>query len=57
MFRQIVGSMRYLYSSMPEICYEVGVINKFMSDMKKTHLLAAEQILRYIKGTLLCGLL
>jgi len=57
MFRQIVGSLRYLCNSRPNICYSVSVISKFMHDPRKPHLIAAKRILRYVKGTMEYGLL
>jgi hypothetical protein len=57
MFRQIVGSLRYLCNSRPDICYSVSVISRFMHDPRKSHLIAAKRILRYIKGTIDFGLL
>jgi len=57
MFRQIVGSLRYLCNSRLDICYSISVISKFMHDPRKSHLIAAKRILRYIKGTIDFGLL
>ena len=57
MFRQIVGSLRYLCNSRPDICYSMSVIRKFMHDPRKPHLIAAKRILRYVKGTMKYGLL
>ena len=57
MFRQIVGSLRYLCNNRPYICYSVSVISKFMHDPRKSHMVAAKRILRYIKGTIDFGLL
>ena len=57
MFRQIVGSLRYLCNSRPYICYSVSEISKFMHDPRKPHLIAAKRILRYVKGTMEYGLL
>jgi hypothetical protein len=51
-FRQMVGSLRYLCNSRPNICYSVSVTSKFMHDLRKSHLIAAKRILRYIKGTM-----
>jgi len=56
-FRQIVGSLRYLCNSRPDICYSVNVISKFMHDPKKPHLIAAKRILRYVRGAMEYGLL
>ncbi|XP_045798133.1 secreted RxLR effector protein 161-like [Trifolium pratense] len=53
----MVGSLRYVCNSRPDICYAVSVINIFMHDPRKPQLIAAERILRYLKGTLEFGLL
>jgi hypothetical protein len=57
LFRQMIGSLRYLCNSIPDICYAVSVISKFMNSPKKSHMTAAKRILRYVKGTLKLGLL
>ncbi|XP_073223366.1 secreted RxLR effector protein 161-like [Cicer arietinum] len=57
LFRQMVGSLRYLCNSRPDIFYSVSMISRFMHDPRKTHLIAAKRILRYIKGTEEFGLL
>lgn len=56
-FRRIVGSLRYLCNTRPGIAYSVGLISRFMEYPKTPHLLAAKRILRYVKGTLDCGIL
>jgi len=53
----MIGSLRYLCNSRPDICYSVSVISKFMHDPRKSHLIAAKRILKYIKGTMEYGLL
>ncbi|XP_057443809.1 uncharacterized mitochondrial protein AtMg00810-like [Lotus japonicus] len=50
-YKQLVGSLRYLCNSRPDICYAVGVLSRFMSEPQKSHLLAAKRVLRYVKGT------
>jgi len=56
-FKQIVGSLRYLCNSRPDIAYAVGIISRFMSEPRVSHLLAAKRVMRYIKGTLHYGIL
>ncbi|KAG4958455.1 hypothetical protein JHK87_035088 [Glycine soja] len=51
-YKQLVGSLRYLCNSRPDICYAVGVLSKFMNRPKKSHFLAAKRVLRYVKGTM-----
>ncbi|XP_006582472.1 uncharacterized protein LOC114414123 [Glycine soja] len=57
MYKQIVGSLRYLCNTRPNIAYCVGLISRFMEKPKTPHFLAAKRILRYVKGTLDVGIL
>jgi hypothetical protein len=57
MFKQMIGSLRYLCNSRPDICFIVGVISRFMNSPRKSHLIAAKRILRYVKGTVNYGVL
>lgn len=56
-YKQLVGSLRYLCNSRPDICYAVGVLSKFMNRPKKSHFLAAKRVLRYVKGTMQYGVM
>lgn len=51
-FKQLVGSLRYLCNTIPDISYVVGIISRFMSKLKWSHYQATVRILSYIKGTL-----
>ncbi|CAJ2637099.1 unnamed protein product [Trifolium pratense] len=57
MFKQIVGSLRYLCNSRPDICFAVGLVSRFMEDPRQSHMKAATRILKYIAGTLDYGIL
>nr|KYP61818.1 Retrovirus-related Pol polyprotein from transposon TNT 1-94 [Cajanus cajan]KYP63036.1 Retrovirus-related Pol polyprotein from transposon TNT 1-94 [Cajanus cajan] len=57
MFRQIVGSLRFICHSRPEIAFSVGLVSRFMSDPRQSHLVAAKRIMRYLRGTLSYGIL
>ena len=50
-FKSIVGSLRYLASTRPDITYGVGIISRFMEKPYQSHLQAAKRILRYVSGT------
>ena len=57
LFKQIVGCLRYLCNTRPDISYGVGLVSRFASAPRQSHLTAAKKILRYIKGTCDSGLL
>src|ERR1044072_2033501 len=57
LYRQLVGCLRFICHSRPEISYGVGVVSRFMSNLKNSHLAIAKRVLRYLKGTLSFGVL
>ncbi|GJV52340.1 putative RNA-directed DNA polymerase [Tanacetum coccineum] len=56
-YRSIVGGLRYLTHTRPDISFAVGVVSRFMEKPTEQHLQAVKGILRYVKGTLDHGLL
>ena len=56
-FKSLVGSLRYLTCTRPDILFGVGLVSRYMEAPTFSHLKAAKRILRYIKGTLEHGLL
>ncbi|WVZ62734.1 hypothetical protein U9M48_012444 [Paspalum notatum var. saurae] len=50
-FRSVIGSLRYLVNSRPDIAYSVGVVSRYMEDPKEEHWTAVKRILRYLAGT------
>ncbi|XP_073225744.1 secreted RxLR effector protein 161-like [Cicer arietinum] len=57
LFKQVVGSLRYLCNTRPDICYSLGVIRRFMERPKLSHWLAVKRIMRYIQGTIGHGIM
>nr|XP_027188695.1 uncharacterized protein LOC113785818 [Cicer arietinum] len=57
LFKQVVGSIRYLCNIIPDLCYSVGVISRFMENPKHNRWIAAKRVMRYILGTLEHGIL
>ncbi|XP_073268730.1 uncharacterized protein [Populus alba] len=51
-FKSLVGSLRYLTCTRPDILYGVGLVSRYMETPDQSHLNAAKRILRYIKGTM-----
>ncbi|KAI3736061.1 hypothetical protein L6452_15593 [Arctium lappa] len=55
-YRRLIGSLRYLIHTRPDLGYPVGVVSRYMESPRESHLQAVKQILRYIKGTVNHGL-
>ncbi|KAM1823768.1 hypothetical protein FF1_025765 [Malus domestica] len=55
-FKSLVGSLRYLTCTRPDILYVVGLVSRYMENPTTTHLKTAKRILRYLKGTINFGL-
>ncbi|XP_020577796.1 uncharacterized protein LOC110022962 [Phalaenopsis equestris] len=55
-FKSLVGSLRYLTCTRPDILYVVGLVSRYMETPTVTHLKTAKRIMRYIKGTIDFGL-
>ncbi|TYJ97580.1 putative mitochondrial protein [Cucumis melo var. makuwa] len=51
-FKSLVGSLRYLTCTRPDILFSVGLVSRFMESPTTTHLKVTKRILRYLKGTL-----
>ncbi|KAL8167899.1 hypothetical protein V2J09_009398 [Rumex salicifolius] len=54
-FRSIIGSLRYLVNTRPDLSFSGGVLSRFMENPKVSHMEALKRILRYVKGTLQFG--
>lgn len=56
MFKSLVGGLRYLVHTRPDISYAVGMVSRFMERPTVQHLNAVKRILRYVNGTKEYGL-
>ncbi|XP_058732917.1 secreted RxLR effector protein 161-like [Vicia villosa] len=56
-YRRLIGLLRYLCDTRPDLAFSVGITSRFMEKPKVSHLNAIKRVLRYIKGTLGCGIL
>ncbi|XP_047174799.1 uncharacterized mitochondrial protein AtMg00810-like [Vigna umbellata] len=56
-YRKMVGSLRYLCNTRPNISYSVGLVSRYMQNPRISHLMAIKRILRYLKGTHNFGIL
>lgn len=51
LYMQIVGSVMYLATTIPDIMYVVRLIRRHIESPKEIYLLVAKRILRYLQGT------
>jgi hypothetical protein len=49
-YRSLMGSLRYLVHTRPDICFVVGFLSRFMDDPRQTHMNVVKHLLRYIAG-------
>ncbi|XP_042755619.1 secreted RxLR effector protein 161-like [Lactuca sativa] len=50
-YRKIVGCLRYLLHTRPDLSYSVGVVSRYMQSPRESHARAIKQILCYLRGT------
>jgi hypothetical protein len=50
-YRSVIGSLRYLVNTRPDIAYSVGIVSRYMENPKASHWAVVKQILRYLAGT------
>jgi hypothetical protein len=57
LYRQIIGSLMYLVHIRLDICYVVNALSQFMCGQKHIYMVAVKHILRYVRGTIVYGLI
>lgn len=55
-YRRNIGCLRYLLHTRPDLSFSVGVLSRYMQELKESHGVALKQVLRYLRGTLSLGL-
>ena len=51
-YRSIIGGLRWLAHTRPDIMFVVGYMSRFLEDAREDHWVTVKQLLRYIKGSL-----
>lgn len=51
-YKSLVGSLRCLIITKPDIVYGVGLVSRYMETPRESHWLATKRILRYMIGIL-----
>jgi hypothetical protein len=54
-YMSLVGSLRYLVITRPNLAYSVGYVSRFMEKPTEEHIMAVKRIIRYVAGTLKLG--
>jgi hypothetical protein len=55
-YQSIVGNLRYLVNTCPDLAFVVGYVSHFLEEPQDDHLAAVKKILRYVVGTCNLGL-
>ena len=55
-YRQIIGSLMYLANTRLDICFAVNTLSQYLVQPRRVHLIATKHVMRYMKGTIDCGL-
>jgi hypothetical protein len=55
-YQSIVGSLRYLVNTRPDLAFAVGYVSHFLEEPGEDHHAAVKKILRYVAGTCNWGL-
>jgi hypothetical protein len=55
-YRSMIGSQLYITSSHPNIMHVVGMVGRYHSAPKQSHLIVVKRIFKYLKGTMNYGL-
>jgi hypothetical protein len=56
LYRQIIGSLMYLTNIRPDICFVMNTLSQLLVEPRHVHLVVAKHVMRYLKGTIYCGL-
>jgi hypothetical protein len=56
-YRRLVGKIRQTVHTRPDVMFATGVVTRYLHALQKSHMKAAEHILRYLKGTSQWGII
>jgi hypothetical protein len=51
LYRSLVGCLKYLVNTRPDLGYAVGYVNRFLDEPKEDHMAAVKNIVRYVART------
>ena len=53
----LIGSLRYLCNSQLDLAFSIDIVSRFMETQEVSRLAEVKRILRYVKGSIVCGIL
>lgn len=56
MYRSMIGILLYVTSKRPYVMQVVGLVSRFQSAPKETHVTVVKKLIKYLKGTMKYGL-
>ena len=56
MYRSMIGIRLYVTATRPDVMQVVGLVARFQSNPKETHVTTVKRIFKYLKGTMEYGL-
>ena len=56
LYRQIIGLLMYLTNTRPDIFFAMNTLSQFLVEPRRVQLVVAKHVMRYLKGTIDCGL-
>jgi hypothetical protein len=56
LYQSMIGSLLYLTTSRPDLCFSVGVCARFQSNPMESHHTTVKRIIRYVNNTLNHGI-
>ena len=56
MYKSMIGILLYVTTTRPYVMHVVGLVSRFQSTPKETHVAAVKRMLRYLKGTMDYGI-
>ena len=54
-YRHIIGSLMYLTNTRTDICFGVNTLSQYLVKPRWVHLIVANHVMRYLKGTIDLG--
>ena len=51
LYKSMIGKIQYVVHTKPDIALAIGIVARFLTKPRESHMMAIKRILRYLKGT------